>query len=250
MPVIAAIPARIGSTRFPRKVLADLNGRPMLWHVYQGVSQARQIKEVWVLTDSQEIMDAVTSWGGKAMMTSEDCPSGTDRIASVAHLFDAEIVVNVQGDEPLISGEVVDRTAAALETSDADVATPVYPLTDVTEVTNPNVVKVVRASDGSALYFSRSPVPHVRDVDMDQWHLAAPYWGHVGLYALRREVLLEYPSLPQGKLEQAEKLEQLRLLEAGKRIMAVEIDYRPRAVDIPADMEAVKAILDQRQITR
>jgi 3-deoxy-D-manno-octulosonate cytidylyltransferase len=246
MSAIAAIPARIGSTRFPRKVLADLNGRPMLWHVYQGVSQAEQIKEVWVLTDSQEVMDAVSSWGGKAMMTSEDCPSGTDRIASVAHLLDAEIIVNIQGDEPLIRGSVVDKMTAALEASDADVATPVYPLTDNEEIDNPNVVKVVRAANGSALYFSRSPIPYARDIDADQRLGTTAYWGHVGLYALRREVLLEYPVLPQGTLEQAEKLEQLRLLEAGKSILAVEIDYRPHAVDVPADLEAVKVILDEK----
>jgi 3-deoxy-manno-octulosonate cytidylyltransferase (CMP-KDO synthetase) len=250
MSAIVAIPARIGSTRFPRKVLANLNGRSMLWHVYQGVSQAKQINEVWVLTDSQEVLDEVHSWGGKAMMTSEDCPSGTDRIASVAHLLDDEIIVNVQGDEPLISGDVVDRTAVALAASDADVATPVYSITDTKEITNPNVVKVVRAADGTALYFSRSAVPYVRDVAMDQWHNSAPYWGHVGLYALRRDVLMEYPKLPTGALEQVEKLEQLRLLEAGKRILAVEIDYRPHAVDTPEDLAAVKAILDERKSPR
>ncbi|MCH7863495.1 MAG: 3-deoxy-manno-octulosonate cytidylyltransferase, partial [Proteobacteria bacterium] len=166
MSAIAAIPARLQSTRFPGKVLADIHGRPMLWHVYQGVSRAQNIKEVWVLSDSQEVVDQASSWGAKALLTSEDCPSGTDRIASVIGSLDADVIINVQGDEPLISSEVIDRLATAIENSPADVATPVYPITTLEELTSPNVVKVVRGHDGSVLYFSRSPVPHVRDVAM------------------------------------------------------------------------------------
>jgi 3-deoxy-manno-octulosonate cytidylyltransferase (CMP-KDO synthetase) len=240
---IVAIPARLKSTRFPRKVLADLNGRPMLWHVYQGVSQAESISAVWVLTDSPEVLEAAASWGAKAMLTAEECPSGTDRIASVIDALDADIIVNVQGDEPLIKGLVVDKLVAALQESGAEVATPVYAINSIEEVTNPNVVKVVRDREGRALYFSRSPIPHVRDADLKDWLSLASFWGHAGVYAYRREVLREYHHLPAGRLEQVEKLEQLRLLEAGKQILTVAIDYRPNAVDVPHDLERVKKII-------
>lgn len=246
MSAIVAIPARMKSTRFPGKVLADIDGRPMLWHVYRGASQAQRISDVWVITDSKQVYDLAASWGARVLMTSENCPSGTARIASVAGQMDAGIVVNVQGDEPLITGRVVDSLIEELEASDADVATPVYRITNFEDVTNSNVVKVVRASDGTAMYFSRSPMPHVRDLEISEWLSAAPFWGHAGVYAYRRAVLLEYLRLPEGVLERAEKLEQLRLLEAGKRLLTVEIDYRPEAVDTPADLEKVKKIIGSR----
>ena len=218
----------------------------MLWHVYQRVLKAQKISEIWVMTDSQEVLDEARSWGAKALMTSEDCPSGTDRIASVIDALDADIIVNVQGDEPLIPSEVVDRLVTALENSSADVATPVYPITSLDDLTNPNVVKVVRALDGTALYFSRSPVPYVRDVDQQDWMSQGDFWGHAGVYAYRRAVLQEFQRLPEGRLERVEKLEQLRLMEAGKSFLAVEIDYRPQAVDVPADLETVKRILEDQ----
>ena len=243
MSAIVAIPARIKSTRFPGKVLADIHGKPMLWYVYQAVSQAQSISDVWVITDSQDIYDLASSWGAHVLITSEDCPSGTARIASVADRLKADIVVNVQGDEPLITGQVVDLLVTNLIESDADVATPVYRITSMEDVKNPNVVKVVRSLDCLALYFSRSPIPHVRDLEPSEWISVAPFWGHAGVYAYRLAVLLEYLRLPEGPMERAEKLEQLRLLEAGKRILTVEIDYRPEAVDTPADLEEVKKII-------
>lgn len=245
MSAIVAIPARLKSTRFPRKVLADLCGKPMLWHVYQGVAQARHISDIWVMTDSPEVYEQALSWGAKAMMTAEECPSGTDRIASVLDSLDADIIVNVQGDEPLIQSDVVDGLVTALTNSDADVATPVFRIKNSEDVTNPNLVKVVRGSNGKALYFSRSPIPHVRDSEPADWLSSTPFWGHVGVYAYRRNALLEHSRLPEGPLEQAEKLEQLRLLESGKEILAVEMDYHPHAVDIPSDLELVKKILEQ-----
>ena len=244
MSAIVAIPARLKSTRFPRKVLADIHGRPMLWHVYSRVSQATSIDGVWVLTDSEEVLQEATSWGAQAMMTSEECPSGTARIASAIDSLTSNIIINVQADEPLIPPTVVDAMVAAMERSDCDVATPVYRISALEDVLNPNVVKAVRASNGDALYFSRSPVPYVRDSIQEEWPSFAPFWGHVGVYAYRRKVLQEYPTLPEGVLEGAEKLEQLRLLEAGKRIMTVEIDYRPAAVDTPSDLELVKGLME------
>jgi 3-deoxy-manno-octulosonate cytidylyltransferase (CMP-KDO synthetase) len=244
MSAIVAIPARLKSTRFPRKVLADIHGKPMLWHVCRGVSGAKRISEVWVLTDSQEVLDQAQPWGVRTALTAEECPSGTDRIASVIDLLDAEIIVNVQADEPLITGNVVDTLVTALEGSIADVATPVYRITSLDELNNPNLVKVVRGSDGTALYFSRSPIPYVRDTATEEWMSATDFWGHVGVYAYRREVLVDFPRLPEGRLERVEKLEQLRLLEAGKKILAVEIDFRSHAVDVPDDLERVKAMMD------
>lgn len=243
MSAIVAIPARLKSTRFPRKVLADINGRPMLWHVYQGVLKAQLVSAVWVLTDSPEVVDAASTWGASVLLTSEDCPSGTDRIASAVEQLEADIIVNVQGDEPLITGQVVDRVVTALQESSADVATPVYRITTVEEITSSNVVKVVRAKDGRALYFSRSPIPYVRDVDVDAWLSSTPFWGHIGVYAYRRQLLAEYRHLPEGRLERAEKLEQLRLLESGNQIFTVDVDYHPYAVDVPEDLQSVKKVL-------
>jgi 3-deoxy-manno-octulosonate cytidylyltransferase (CMP-KDO synthetase) len=215
----------------------------MLWHVYQGVRSARRIDDVFIVSDSEEVLKEARSWGANALMTPEDCPSGTDRIALVADAMNTDIVVNVQGDEPLISGEILDQLVTSLESSTADVATPVYPITTLDELTNPNVVKVVKANDGTALYFSRSPVPYVRDADLPEWLDRSKFWGHAGVYAYRKSVLKEFPNLREGTLEKVEKLEQLRLLEAGKRFLTVEIDYRPHAVDVPADLEAVKQIM-------
>ena len=221
----------------------------MLWHVYQRVSKAQRIAAVWVLTDSEEVLDEASSWGANVLMTSEACPSGTARIASVINALEADIIVNVQGDEPLIASSVVDGVVEAMAESDADVATPIYRINCIEDVTNPNVVKVVRAPDGTALYFSRSPIPYVRDLEPQLWLSQCPFWGHVGVYAYRRNVLQEYTRLPEGQLEGVEKLEQLRLLEARMRIIAVPIDYRPYAVDVPSDLDVVKSMLDANPIT-
>ena len=197
-----------------------------------------------MLTDSAEVFQEAVSWGAKAMMTSEDCPSGTARIASVISQLDADIIVNVQGDEPLMTSAVVDTMVASLEASDADVVTPVYRIDNAADITNVNINKVVRARDGTALYFSHSPIPHVRDIAIESWPSLASFWGHVGVYGYRRSVLEEYGDLPEGPLETVEKLEQLRLLEAGKKILTVEIDYHPMGVDVPSDLERVKELID------
>ena len=243
---IVAIPARLKSTRFPRKVLADIFGQPMLWHVYQAVIKAEKIEAAWVLSDSQEVLDIASTWGANTIITSEDCPSGTDRIASVMDSMSAEIIVNVQADEPLIDPTVVDRLVEALEGSEADVATPVYPITNVDDLANPNVVKVVRAQDGSALYFSRSAVPYVRDAEFQDWLAHAKFWGHAGVYAYRSEVLRKFPDIPTGILERSENLEQLRLMESGARFLTLEIDYRPQAVDVPEDLDTVKKTMQAK----
>jgi len=224
-------------------VLANILGQPMLWHVYRAVERAKTIDGIWVLTDSKEIYDVAASWGANVLMTSEDCPSGSARIASVIEELDADIVVNVQADEPLLPSSVVDTLVEALDDGDWDVATPVYRITDQSDLTNPNVVKVVRGADGTGLYFSRSAIPYVRDVGSGEWMSSVEFWGHTGVYAYRRRVLVDYPSMPMGTLEQAEQLEQLRLLEAGKRILTVEIDYHSRGVDVPSDLDLVTKLI-------
>ena len=180
----------------------------MLWYVFQGVKKAKLISSVSILTDSTEVFDAASTWGANAIMTSEECPSGTDRIASVIGQLDADIVINVQGDEPLMTGAIVDTMVANLEASDADVVTPVYRIYTAEDLTNVNINKVVRASDNTALYFSRSPIPHVRDLDITDWLSTTPFWGHAGVYAYRRAVLQEYLRLPEGVMERVEKLQQ------------------------------------------
>lgn len=215
----------------------------MLWHVLQGVSQSESIDDIWTLTDSDEVFEIVSSWGYKALITPEDCPSGTARIAAAIDQIESDIVVNVQADEPLITGVVVDTVVDSLENNNIDVSTPVYRITDIQELTDSNVVKVARTSDGRALYFSRSPIPHVRDSEKTDWFEHSKFWGHVGVYGFRRATLENFNDLPEGQLEHIEKLEQLRLLEAGIAIQTVPIDYRPHAVDVPNDLRDVEALM-------
>lgn len=243
MSAIVAIPARLESNRFPRKVLAEILGKPMLWHVHQGVSQAKSVESVWVLSDSEEILREAASWGAKTLATSPDCSSGTDRIASVIERLDADYVVNVQADEPLITGDVVDKVVETLIATGADIATPVFPIQTLADLQNPNLVKVTRSSSGDALYFSRSPVPYVRDIPESEWLSQVPFWGHLGVYGYRKQVLMDFPTLPEGVLEKAEKLEQLRFLEAGQRIATIEVANRLHGVDTAEDLEIVKDLL-------
>ena len=239
--VIAVIPARYESSRFPGKPLASIAGKPMIQHVVERARQARRVSRVIVATDDDRIRAAVTSFGGEAAMTRRDHRSGTERIAEVAVHLPAEIYVNVQGDEPLISPEVID---AAVETisSDAEiqVATLCVPISQPAEIMDPNVVKIVTDFDSNALYFSRAPIPWVRDAAQP---VAARHFKHIGIYAFRREALLEFPTLPPGELEHLEQLEQLRWLENGYRIRVGECEYSGVAVDVPADVPRVEEIL-------
>lgn len=243
MRFLVVIPARLGSTRLPRKVLADIHGHPLIWHVWQRVRQAQHIAEVHVATDSPEVQAVVEAFGGQVLMTSPDCRSGTERLATCLDRVDAEYIINVQGDEPLVDPAMLDALVARWEEAPADLITPVFRIRALEEVFNPNIVKVARASSGEALYFSRSPIPFVRDLPQEEWLSRHTFWGHVGVYGYRRDVLEAYPSLPVSPLEAAESLEQLRFLDAGYRFQTVETDYRPIAVDVPADLDRVRQIL-------
>ncbi len=239
---IIVIPARLHSTRLPGKVLADIAGKPMLWHVWSRACSAVGSRQVWVATDTPQIVAAVEGWGGKAILTSPECRSGTERIASVLHLLDGEFILDVQGDEPLIDPRLLQEMAQRWQVEPVDLLTPVYRITESADLANPNVVKVARAQDGRALYFSRSPIPYQRQQPFECWPSAAACWGHVGVYGFRRRVLEQYPSLPESPLEAAERLEQLRFLEAGYAIHTIETAYRPIAVDTAEDLERVRRI--------
>lgn len=243
MQAVAVIPARLGSTRLPNKVLADLDGQPMVWHVWNRVRQARQLSAVYIATDSLEVKEAAQRWGGQVLMTSTECRSGTERIASVLAHFDADLILNVQGDEPLVAPSMLDALVEAWSPVPADLITPVYRITVLDDLLTPNIVKVARTASGQALYFSRSPIPFVRDLPQDGWLQQSTFWGHVGVYGYRPEILAQYPHLPISALEAAEQLEQLRFLEAGFRIQTIETTYRPIAVDVAADLERVRAML-------
>ncbi len=244
--VLCVVPARLGSTRFPGKMLVPLCGKPLVLHAYERAGKASLVSEILIATDDTRIVEAVQPYGARCEMTRPDHASGTDRIAEVAERHpDASIVVNVQGDEALIDPSVVDAVVRALqEDPGAAIATAACPIRDPERLTDPNVVKVVRDNRGRALYFSRAPIPHVRDAaDLPQ----ARHWQHLGLYAYRREALLAFSKLPQTPLEKLEKLEQLRALENGWGIRVIETEYTGLGVDVPADLEKVRKILEQGQ---
>jgi len=243
MSVCAVIPARLDSKRLPRKVLAELNDKPMLWHVWNRVSQAHQVDRVIVATDSEEVLEVVRGWGGEAMLTSSNCQSGSERVASLVPQLEADFILNVQGDEPLIDPDLLDALVSQWKTLPVDILTPIYQLHNMELLWDPNVVKVARAHNGRALYFSRHPIPYVRDLPIERWLEAGPFWGHIGVYGFRREVLEAYPLLPASQLEVREKLEQLRFIESGYDIYTLETAYHPVSVDTIEDLERVRQIL-------
>jgi 3-deoxy-manno-octulosonate cytidylyltransferase (CMP-KDO synthetase) len=234
--VLAIIPARFHSTRLPGKALLDIAGRPMIEHVYRRASEARSISAVLVATDDERIARAVDAFGGSVCMTSAAHASGTDRLAEVAATLPCGLIVNVQGDEPLLDPCVIDAAVEPFRGHpELLMATAARPLTDHGELTNPNVVKVVRDVDGFALYFSRAPIPHGRDRSVETAARA-----HIGLYVYRRETLIRLARLTPGPLERAEALEQLRALENGIRIKVVDTGYESLGVDTPEDLERAR----------
>jgi 3-deoxy-manno-octulosonate cytidylyltransferase (CMP-KDO synthetase) len=243
MRAVAIIPARYASQRLPGKPLVDIGGRPMIQRVYERARRAASLNSVVVATDDERIANAVADFGGTAIMTSPELPSGTDRVAAAARrVHDAEIIVNVQGDEPLLVPEMVDEAVAVVAGSDAVAGTLVKKIDNDTELFNSNIVKVVLSGKGECLYFSRSPIPFGRDLAQQEWRRAHPYYKHIGLYVFRRAFLLQYAALPPTPLERAEKLEQLRILEHGYRISAAVTTHDSIPVDTPDDLEKVRLI--------
>lgn len=227
------IPARWGSTRFPGKVLADIGGKPMLWHVYRQARKARLVERVIVATDHGDIMAACRAEGIPAMLTRGDHASGTDRVAEVAAEMNADLFVNVQGDEPMIDPAAIDAVVAGAR--DVTAANACSVISDPGDVVSPNVVKVVTDIDGNALMFSRAAMPHPKDA-------RAVYRRQLGLYALKWPALQAYIAYPPGPLEQVEGVEMLRLVEHGIRVRMIEVEDRGSvAVDTPADLERARA---------
>ncbi|MFP2961589.1 3-deoxy-manno-octulosonate cytidylyltransferase [Myxococcus sp. 1LA] len=238
---VAVIPARHASTRFPGKPLAIIAGRTMIEHVWRRCQEAHAFDEVWVATDDDRIRATVEGFGGKAVMTSPACATGTDRVAEVAlGRPDIDIWVNVQGDEPLVDPAALQRLAGLFQDPNVRMGTLVRPL-EADEATSPHVVKAVLALNGDALYFSRSLVPHLREPGA-----SVQRWGHIGLYGYRRDVLLSLAKLAPTPLEEAEKLEQLRALEHGISIRCAKVASHTVAVDVPGDVEKVEALLRSR----
>ena len=253
MKVVAVIPARYGSTRFEGKPLADILGKPMIQWVYEGVSQSKLIEEVIVATDDLKIVEAVRQFGGRAEMTSPEHSTGTDRVAEVVMKLKAEIVVNVQGDEPLIKGLMIDKAIRPLLKDETlDLSTLMSRIEEVKDWLNPNIVKVVTDQKGFALYFSRSPIPFPRDLNIERLLssssggkkvLPRGVYKHIGVYVYRRTFLLRYHRMRPTLLEKLEKLEQLRALENGYRIKLTKVDYEPLSVDTPEDLHKLVAFL-------
>jgi 3-deoxy-manno-octulosonate cytidylyltransferase (CMP-KDO synthetase) len=241
-PIIwAVIPARYAAMRLPGKPLARIAGKPMIQRVWERVSKATRIAKVVVATDDERIRSAVQSFGGEAIMTRSNHMNGTSRIAEVAASSRADIFLNIQGDEPLIAPEAVDTLAKCIASEESVVlATLAVALKNPADIMDPNICKVVLDFDGDALYFSRAPIPWVRDT---AGKVHAQHWKHLGLYAYRRDVLLEYETLPPGELERLEQLEQLRWLENGYKIRVAETAHDSVSVDVPEDIPRVEKLI-------
>ncbi|HTS19378.1 MAG TPA: 3-deoxy-manno-octulosonate cytidylyltransferase [Verrucomicrobiae bacterium] len=244
---LGVIPARFGAQRFPGKPLAMIAGKPLIQRVYERASRAEQLDKVIVATEDTRILESVEAFGGDAMLTSPDCATGTDRVAEIARTYDCELVVNIQGDEPLMRPEMIDQLVDGMRSDPQCVmGTLARKLESPANLDNPNVVKVAIAQNGTALYFSRSRVPFVRDAktgDAQEWLRLARFYKHLGIYAYRREFLLKFVQLPQAELEQTEKLEQLRALENGFPVKVWITPHDSIGVDRPEDIELVEEIL-------
>jgi 3-deoxy-manno-octulosonate cytidylyltransferase (CMP-KDO synthetase) len=244
---MGVIPARYASSRFPGKVLVpipDRSGEPktMLQHVYERVSSARYLTSTIIATDDDRVFQEAKKFGAPVRMTRPDHPSGTDRVAEVASAESAELVVNIQGDEPLIDPAAIDAALLPmLDDSSIPMGTLKKRIEDPHEIDDPNVVKVVTDRAGNALYFSRSTIPHIRQLGGVR---QTPFFKHIGLYVYRRDFLLGYSDLPVGPLEQAERLEQLRALENGHSIRVVETEYESIGVDTPEDLQRIAKLFE------
>jgi 3-deoxy-manno-octulosonate cytidylyltransferase (CMP-KDO synthetase) len=239
--VVVVIPARYGSTRLPGKPLVSLAGKAMVQRVYERAQLAKHASQVIVATDDERIVKAVEEFGGMARLTRADHRTGTERVAEVAAHVPGDVFVNVQGDEPLLDPVAVETAVEALlEEPAASIATVATPIKTPADIMDPNVVKIVLDFESNGLYFSRAPIPWVRDTAVK---IQVRHLKHLGLYAFQRDTLLEYPTLPQGELERIEQLEQLRWLENGWKIRVAEVEHDAVSVDVPEDVARVEKLL-------
>lgn len=237
MKVLAVIPARYGSERLRGKPLLKLCGKPMIQHVYERTIKAKNIDEVIVATDDKRILDTVLNFNGKAIMTSTEHKTGTDRIAEVALKSDADIIINVQGDEPLIDPKLLESVVKPLlENKNIIMSTCIRKIDDPLDIENPNIVKVIKDKLGFAIYFSRSPIPFNRSKD-------AEFFRHIGIYVFKKDFLIKFSKMEQTKAEKAEKLEQLRVIENGYKIKVIETKYKSLDINVAEDVAAVEQVL-------
>lgn len=250
MNVTAIIPARYASLRLPGKPLIELAGKPMILHVCDAVSRSGKVEKLLVATDDERIADVVEAHGYQAVLTSPDLPSGTDRIAAAARMLGITTpILNVQGDEPMLDPRIIDALIEAYEKTGVDCVTPVSRIRCMHTLLDPAAPKVVMRDDNTALYFSRTPIPHVRDYSIDMWLDNGPFFRHIGLYLYSPEALQRFVEAPSSELEQMEQLEQLRMLGLGMTIGCVEVEYDGEAVDLPRDVKKVDELL-RKKITQ
>lgn len=244
MKTVGIIPARFASTRFPGKPLAEIGGKTVVQRVYEQASRARRLDEVIVATDDERIFQHVESFGGQVMMTRPEHQSGTDRCAEVAWRIDeADAIINIQGDEPFIAPEQIDLVAEPLaRRQEVQISTLARRISMEEELHNPNIVKVVFNRQQMALYFSRSTIPYLRGVPVEQWLSAGVFYKHIGLYGFRREVLMDVTRMEQSRYEQLESLEQLRWLEAGINIFVNITETETIGIDTPEDLERARGL--------
>lgn len=244
MKVLGIIPARYASVRFPGKPLADIGGKSMIQRVFEQTSKAKQLSKIIVATDHQEIFDHVVNFGGNVLLTAEYHQSGTDRCCEIVDLSEEnfDFVINIQGDEPFIDPGQIDDLVSFL-TPDTDIATQAKVIKTPEELQSPNTAKIVLSAQNEALYFSRQPIPFLRDFPFDQWLENHVFYKHIGIYVYRTDVLRHIAKLPVSTLEKVEKLEQLRWLENGYRICVNITEYENMGIDTPEDLEKMKSLL-------
>ena len=241
MKIIAVIPARYASTRFPAKLMQDLGGKTVILRTYEAAIATNLFADVFVVTDSDLILNEIISNGGKAIMSTKEHESGSDRIAEAVENMDVDVVINVQGDEPFINKKPLEELIEVFKKDvdkKVDLGSLMFQITDKEEINNPNNVKVITDQQGFALYFSRSIIPFPREE-----HVGVRYMKHIGIYAFRKQALLDFYKLPMLSLEASEKLEQLRYLEYGKRIKMVETTHGSIGIDTPEDLEKARKII-------
>ncbi len=233
---LIVIPARYGSTRFPGKPLVKINGKEMILHVYDRAKKVKNAHRVIIATDNEQIYNVAKKYGAEVEMTDVNIKSGTDRVWEVVKNKNFEIVVNLQGDEPFIKPDIINRAILELENNkDIDISTPITKINDLKEIHDPNIVKVVFNKEKIAIYFSRSPIPYYRDENSEKI-----FFKHIGLYCFRKSSLGKFVNFPQSDLEKIEKLEQLRAIENGLKIKVYEANYYGVAIDTPSDLEKIK----------
>lgn len=249
MRISGIIPARYNSSRFPGKPLVDINGKSMIQHVYERASACAALQDVVVATDDDRIYNHVQAFGGQVIMTLPNHESGTERCHEAAEKLDskADAVINIQGDEPFIASEQIEQLAALIQKDETEIATLVKKIDHPDDLLNPNKVKVVMDANNHALYFSRSPIPHMRETMITEWLSKHDYYKHLGLYAYRTDVLREITHFEAGILEQVEKLEQLRWLEKGKSILCGITKKESLAIDTPEDLERLMEMIAEEK---